>query len=86
LGRLTAMARTPVAGGEMWPPTYLAPLQTCLLGTLPEVAPVDDGSGSRNMERWGMLLEWLCAQMRVPEAWEKVRRYFHLSFLSHLLH
>lgn len=84
LGRLTAIARNPVAGGEMWPPSYLAPVQTCLLGTLPEVAPV--GDGSQNLKRWGMLLEWLCSQMSVPEAWEQVRgsTFNPIVFHTHL--
>ena len=71
LARLTAVASTPVAGGEMWPPSYLAPLQTCLLGTLPEVAPL--GDALENTKRWEMLLEWLCRQMSVPDEWQKVR-------------
>ena len=68
LARLSAVSRTPVAGGEMWPPTYLAPMQTCMLATLSEVAP--QGAGGGSVKRWGLLMDWLCAQMHVPEALE----------------
>lgn len=60
LSLLAALAANPVAGGEMWPPTYIPPLQTTLAACLPDFLPPPD-----NARRWTMLLEWLCGQLHI---------------------
>lgn len=60
LSLLAALAAHPVAGGEMWPPTYIPPLQTTLAACLPDFLPPQD-----NTRRWAMLLEWLCGQLLI---------------------
>lgn len=61
LALLAALVAHPVAGGEMWPPTYVPPLQTALVACLPDFLPPQDSP-----RRWTMLLVWLCDQLQLP--------------------
>lgn len=61
VGLFNALATTPVAATETWPPYFVPPVQAAVLAALPGILPPPSVAG------WDVVVELLCTQLQPPD-------------------